>query len=272
MTHDSPSLLRLCPVHPGNPRRNIEGESPHLWRGTYSLAALAGRLLLYRCRVTSKHCAAQELLGRRANIQLYDKPKEDGEDSRYASLLRTARLQATMMKPTLGIVTRPAVAISAGQEPWLRDEEVPMVSIRTLSLVLCGLCLALSSAGPAPASADCVSECLRNICTPIGRYKSDANCEMVYSEGCRRNCPPEDQGAQRVNCGQWFCRQGFYCGHNYDCIPIGNLDCGSFNCPAGFYCGSRQSCIPEGAVDCGNGSFCPNGVKCPPSRCIPSTQ
>jgi len=29
--------MRLCPADPGNPRRYIEGESPHLWRGTYSL-------------------------------------------------------------------------------------------------------------------------------------------------------------------------------------------------------------------------------------------
>ena len=29
--------LRLCPDHPGNPRRNIEGESPHFVEGTYSL-------------------------------------------------------------------------------------------------------------------------------------------------------------------------------------------------------------------------------------------
>src|SRR5262249_23579111 len=28
-----PPCLRLCPAHPGNPRRNIEGESPHLWKG-----------------------------------------------------------------------------------------------------------------------------------------------------------------------------------------------------------------------------------------------
>jgi len=30
--------MRLCPADPGNPRRYIEGESPHLWRGTYSLS------------------------------------------------------------------------------------------------------------------------------------------------------------------------------------------------------------------------------------------
>src|SRR5215470_15328745 len=30
--------MRLCPALPGNPRRYIEGESPRLWRGTYSLA------------------------------------------------------------------------------------------------------------------------------------------------------------------------------------------------------------------------------------------
>src|SRR5215467_12960877 len=29
--------MRLCPALPGNPRRYIEGESPRLWRGTYSL-------------------------------------------------------------------------------------------------------------------------------------------------------------------------------------------------------------------------------------------
>ena len=40
MTHDSPSLFEVCPVHPGNPRRNIEGESPHFVEGTYSLADL----------------------------------------------------------------------------------------------------------------------------------------------------------------------------------------------------------------------------------------
>jgi hypothetical protein len=34
--------LRLCPVHPGNPRRNIEGESPHFVEGTYSLAVIQG--------------------------------------------------------------------------------------------------------------------------------------------------------------------------------------------------------------------------------------
>jgi hypothetical protein len=33
-----PPCMRLCPAYPGNPRRYIEGESPHLWRRTYSLA------------------------------------------------------------------------------------------------------------------------------------------------------------------------------------------------------------------------------------------
>jgi hypothetical protein len=28
MVHDSPSLFEALPVNPGNPRRNIEGESP----------------------------------------------------------------------------------------------------------------------------------------------------------------------------------------------------------------------------------------------------
>src|SRR5262249_22081362 len=37
MPHDSPPCMRLCPADPGNPRRYIEGESPRLWRGTYSL-------------------------------------------------------------------------------------------------------------------------------------------------------------------------------------------------------------------------------------------
>jgi hypothetical protein len=32
--------LRLCPAYPGNPRRNIEGESPHFVEGTYSLTDL----------------------------------------------------------------------------------------------------------------------------------------------------------------------------------------------------------------------------------------
>jgi hypothetical protein len=26
-------LPPVSPAHPGNPRRNIEGESPHLWKG-----------------------------------------------------------------------------------------------------------------------------------------------------------------------------------------------------------------------------------------------
>src|SRR5262245_37509750 len=30
--------MRLCLAYPGNPRCYIEGESPHLWRRTYSLA------------------------------------------------------------------------------------------------------------------------------------------------------------------------------------------------------------------------------------------
>jgi len=32
MIDDSPSLFEAHPAYPGNPRRNIEGESPHLLR------------------------------------------------------------------------------------------------------------------------------------------------------------------------------------------------------------------------------------------------
>jgi hypothetical protein len=32
MLHDSPPCVRLCPVHPRNPRHHIEGESPHMER------------------------------------------------------------------------------------------------------------------------------------------------------------------------------------------------------------------------------------------------
>ena len=40
MPHDSPSMYEmLCPAHPGNPRRYIEGESPRLWKGKYRLLA-----------------------------------------------------------------------------------------------------------------------------------------------------------------------------------------------------------------------------------------
>jgi hypothetical protein len=43
MTHDSPSLFEvLCPVHPGNPRRNIEGKSPHLWRDIPEIGTAPG--------------------------------------------------------------------------------------------------------------------------------------------------------------------------------------------------------------------------------------
>src|SRR5262249_24726116 len=33
MSHGSSPLFEALPAHPGNPRRNIEGESPHLWKG-----------------------------------------------------------------------------------------------------------------------------------------------------------------------------------------------------------------------------------------------
>jgi hypothetical protein len=39
-----PPCLRLCPVYPGNPRCNIEGESPHFVERTYSLAVIQHRL------------------------------------------------------------------------------------------------------------------------------------------------------------------------------------------------------------------------------------
>jgi hypothetical protein len=69
--------MRLCPAHPGNPRRYIEGESPHL-RRTYSLATFTPsedvRVYTARLCLIAPHAAATTPGGaaRQRRVKLVD--------------------------------------------------------------------------------------------------------------------------------------------------------------------------------------------------------
>jgi putative transposase len=70
--------MRLYPAHPGNPRRYIEGESPHLWRGTYSLRGRA-HYGICRCTGIKSGSFSQDARGRwSCNLVVEYLPKPHG--------------------------------------------------------------------------------------------------------------------------------------------------------------------------------------------------
>jgi|SoiMethySBSTD1v2_1073268.scaffolds.fasta_scaffold02180_12 hypothetical protein len=119
------------------------------------------------------------------------------------------------------------------------------------------------------------------------------NCRDAYPQEQQPQRYPEHQQPQQtefpVNCGDYSCRDGYYCGSRNSCLADGSndcgngrscpgeskcarsgqkclpkdtVDCGSFFCAAGGKCGSGNKCLAENAVDCGGGRACPRGTLC----------